>query len=120
MRIIVEGAGDVVLTKYGPALAKMKVGTRGEFHVVVTDESAQWSKVEGLYEKKQRTIAKLREWEFTFFDKSSDDDARRYADLRDSGSVDVVFIATNDKTHVKLAEDWLQKAGRIFVEKHPP
>jgi predicted dehydrogenase len=115
MKIVVEGAGDVVLNKYGPALQKLRTDNN-DLKVIVTDDSALWSDVPGLREKRTLTIRQLEGWGATFLDKSAESGRSQYDELRKS-QVDVVFVATNDQTHVSVAEGWLQNGCQIFIEK---
>jgi predicted dehydrogenase len=113
--IVVEGAGDAVDRFYGPALRQLKA-VIPSLEVIFADNSKHWEQDLSLRSKRENTIRMLRSWA-KFYDKSDPAQKKEYRVLRRTG-VDVVFVATNDATHVKFAEYWLNSdCKQIFIEK---
>ena len=103
-----------------PAL-KVEKTQRGEnLTIVFVDESKYW-KVKGNEEqiKKNEDFKKLllhpAKWA-EYIDKSEEEDFELYQNLK----ADIVFIATPDYTHIKIATFWLsedEKCKSLFIEK---
>jgi predicted dehydrogenase len=121
--MVVEGAGDIVGRGYGPALAKLKIDNPKDLRVIYTDSRDLWQEQEqkspGSLKKRERTLRRLKKWGAEFIDKSPSNPSEydTYLALRQA-QVDTVIVATNDASHVDVAEHWLQSdCDRIFIEK---
>ena len=116
LHIVVEGIGKVVQKYYVNPLSYISGRWQGQISVTFTDESKYWQHArKETREENRQFIEKIKTWA-DYLDKSNSEDKKKLEKLK----ADVVFIATPDSTHVKLAKKWLKPPDRckqIFIEK---
>src|ERR1035437_3721130 len=114
VRLLIEGAGDVVDNYYFPALRKLRTDGEREFEVTFSDNSQFWKGVPGLERKMLDIREALEEWGSDYLDKNCPNELKRW----ESVEPDVVVVATPDFTHAEVAGKWVDRGPkRIFIEK---
>jgi predicted dehydrogenase len=104
--LVVVGIGDVFEKFYLPAIEELKSGGE-EIEVFCVDDKSKWLD-ENVKKKRANTLTKLENLKLTFVDKSDNisGGSRKYQDLLHN-YVELAVIATPDKTHIDVANEWL-------------
>lgn len=112
--LVIEGIGDIVSRAVAAAAEKLKIDIPN-LRVVFTDDSKHWAGQTRT--DRMNTVRRLRQWGADFLDKSDADQLAQYHALLDA-EVDAVLIETPDRTHIELAQHWLQGNCKwIYIEK---
>jgi predicted dehydrogenase len=114
LKILVEGAGDLIQRYLGPALKPY--AEAGQIKVWFVYDSSAWRNDPKVAAKMHSILSYLLPWAAACLDKSDLQDKKLYEHIR-KGGVDIVFIANPHRFHCKTAREWLGYAGTIFIEK---
>lgn len=116
--IVVEGVGNLIETKLGPALEKFSRQHEGQISVTFADDRELWElhrTPARVIKRREATIARMPSWGARYVDKSGD--RADYLRLIEGNDTDVVVIATSNDSHCYIASTWLNHCELIFVEK---
>jgi predicted dehydrogenase len=114
LKIVVEGAGDLIQRYLGPALEPY--AKAGQVEAWFAYDSSTWRDDPKVAAKMHSILSYLLPWAAACLDKSNPEDKRLYEHVR-KGGVDIVFIANPHRFHTETAQQWLGYAGTIFIEK---
>lgn len=113
--VVLEGVGHAADSQYIPALSIVKQSLGARMPVVVfVDKASLWRPRD--IPRRLATIARLEALGFRFIDKERN--KIEYDEL----IPDVVIVATNDRSHVLVTEEWIARFGlshqpQIYIEK---
>lgn len=117
-QIVVVGAGNWVKMKYAPALKPYRQRNEcGLYFVYDTSYAAKQGLSQDQVDKYNRytreNVEEFESWGATCLDWADESNRARLRIV----SPYAVFVVTADNTHCDVAEEWIDRAQNIFVEK---